>query len=547
MKKGVFFLFYLIVSHLTFSKTVELAKLSKGKLVKNKTLFDRDKDDIYGYFLIFEKDKIAQEKYLYEYVLLDKNLNKVSNGEFTQTRLLKGSGLPVIFNPVYRNGFITIGIGWNLEFWGYKTYAYRLLDVKENKLSDDFTLLSDLTKKYNPETKGGKNIVTFFYKPNPFGYSLRAAILTDIDKKMKKANWGDHIFEGKHDNGYSRMNKTYFVNEKLEPLWSYSYNEEEPNMREYMVISFLNNDDKHNNNILTAFKSFEEKANYNKIKKGELSGSYLFFDKNNGKLLAEVFPYSKPSKKWEIKDVSIKSSFVDEAKQTVTFISHTMNTWEIFVDENLIWGFSRAEYSLVNGNELNRSYFSWNQLSPYLNINEYGYVKEKGEPECYLYLHDVIMKDDENMIFIMEQYRSYSKFMVINDLFFMELDKEMQVVNFQKIEKQNRVILSNFKMNGSMVNSYGYFDYTGYQDLGNDNYLFFYYNKQKPEGGGKKQWVMGIVSYIDGKFSEQKLPLKSEDDSDMEITPAKKGYIMVYETFKDKDKSAELRLEKINY
>lgn len=61
------------------------------------------------------------------------------------------------------------------------------------------------------------------------------------------------------------------------------------------------------------------------------------------------------------------------------------------------------------------------------------------------------------------------------------------------------------------------------------------------------QWILGIVSCINGKITEQKIPLKSEDGSDMSITPAKKGYIMVYETFKDKDSNPELRLEKINY
>jgi hypothetical protein len=134
----------------------------------------------------------------------------------------------------------------------------------------------------------------------------------------------------------------------------------------------------------------------------------------------------------------------------------------------------------------------------------------------------------------------------VNDLFFMELDKDMKVVQFQRIDKEKKTIRNGVKMSGSLVSYYGYFDYAGYQDLGNDNYQFFYYNKQKPEDGGKKQWVLGIVSYKDGKFSEQKLPLKSEDGSDMLITPAKKGYIMVYETFKDKDRSPELRLEKIN-
>jgi len=339
----------------------------------------------------------------------------------------------------------------------------------------------------------------------------------------------------------------------LEPLWSYSYNEGKTDKNEYTNIIFSAKYDKRNKNILSAFKSLEGKQNQKKTSKGELSRSYLFFDKNSGKLISEIFPFGTVSEKEEIKDVSTSTYFIDEAKQTVTFICRTVTSKGVSLDENLIQGFSKTVYSLSDGKELKRDYFSWNQLSQYLNIDEYGYVKEKNDPNCYLYLHDVLLRDNGNMIFIFEEYKPVHSIIQgesgakINDLFFMELDKDMKLIQFKRIEKEKMRIKNGLTMSGSLVSKYGYFDYTGYEDLGSDNYLFFYYNKQKAEDGGKKQWVLGIVSYINGKFTEQKLPMKSEDGSDMDITPAKKGYIMIYETFKDKDKSPELRLEKINY
>jgi len=556
-------IFCFIISCLCFSQTVELAKLSAGKLINSASLYDNEKDDVYGYFYIFEKDKVAKKENSYEYVLLDKNFNKVCTGEFSQPKLYVGigSGQDISFSSVYRNGFISIGIGWNNNTYNiFMMCAYRLLDVKENKLSDAFTLLPDMTKKYNPEEKTMGDLVSFFYYVNPFGYSLYAPILTNKEKGMTKFRIGsgnnsmNDIVSNMMIDANSRINKFYFVNEKLEPLWYYSYNEGKPNKNEYSYISFLNEYDKRNKNILMVFKSLRGKTNSKKIDKGERGNSYLFFNKNEGKLMAEISPFSKSSKEKGIKDVSVNSRFIDEAKQTVTFISRTVNSKKAIMDENLIQGFSKSVYSLTDGKEIKRDYFSWSQLSPYLNIDGNGYVKEKDDPDCYLYLHDVLMKDNENTIFILEEYKPIGNIFgrsfagaKINDLFFMELDKDMKLVQFQRIDKENKTVRAGAKLSGSWVNYYGYFDYAGYQNLDGDNYLFFYYNKQKPEDGGKKQSVLGIISYIDGKFSEQKLPLKSEDGSNMSVSPAKKGYIMVYETFNDKDRGSELRLEKINY
>ena len=548
MKRITFLFLGLTLGCMGFSQTVELAKLSAGNMVSSTTLYDREKNDIYGYFLVYKEDKTGKTENKYEYVLLDKNLNKVFDGEFKEKMLPIPSGklnkeyygTDLAFSPVYRNGFISIGIAMNGTFSSDNPFKYRLLDVKENKLSDAFTLLPDLTKKYNPEIADKrKNIVFFKYNPNTFGYT--------IDAPLKN---GDAIPD------YEK--NTYFINEKLDTLWSYSYNENGANKNKYTYISFSHNydDDKHNKNILIAFKNLVEKNNQKQRDSGYVNNcSYLVFDKNNGKLISEIFPFNKPYE-GGIKDIFVKRTFIDEAKQTVTFIAHTMNTKEAIMDERHIQGFAKAVYSLKDGRELKRDYFSWNQLAPYLNIDNNGYVKEKNGANYYLYLHDdVLMKDDGNTIYIMEEYKPFYSSIhnngaKIKDLFFMELDRDMKVVQFQRIDKGENSVYNYstmLSMFGSDIDAFGYFDYSGYQDLGNDDYLFFYYNKQKPESGGKKQWVLGIVSYIDGKFSEQKLPLKSEDGSNMVITPAKKGYIMVYETFKDPNRSPELRLEKINY
>ncbi|MDR1876802.1 MAG: hypothetical protein LBQ84_04190 [Flavobacteriaceae bacterium] len=533
MKKTVFFIL-LLLSFPAFSQMVELKKLSAGKIITRTMLYDHEKEDVYGYFYIFEKDKISKKEGLYEYVLLDKNLNKVISGEFKEQKL---SFLKYFyFYCIYKKGFISITVQDALLMNYSLRSRHRLLDVKENKLSDSFTWLPDLTKEYNPVDRKGKEYVSFFFHNN-FGYQL----FTPMETYKKLSG---------------ERNEIHFINEKLEPVWSYSYNKEK-NKTEYNSIYFVDSDNKHNNNIIVAARHFNGKGNEAKIKRGELpQANFLFFNKNDGKLITEISTLGKKTAEKEIKDVAGHKIFVNEQKNVVTFINRTMNTKKVILDEDLIQGFSKIEYSLSDGKELKRDYFSWNQLSDHLDIDENGYVREKDDPNGYLYPHNTLMKENGNIIFILEEYRPLRGSVVlsisspgakVNDLFLVELDKDMKLVQFKRIEKEKKTIRNGIKMSGSLVDYYGYFDYAGYQDLDNDNYLFFYYNKQEPEGGGKKQWMLGIVSYIDGKISEQKLPLKSEDGSRMTITPAKKGYVIIYETFKDKDRSSELRLEKINY
>jgi len=73
----------------------------------------------------------------------------------------------------------------------------------------------------------------------------------------------------------------------------------------------------------------------------------------------------------------------------------------------------------------------------------------------------------------------------------------------------------------------------------------FYANNEKEGKRGKKKpdYKLGIVTYIDGKFENEKISLKT---SDGQIYPmkAKNGYIMLREV---SNNDVEFRLEKINY
>ena len=78
--------FRIVVLALLFSlfakaQVSDLMKLAEGSLIYTSIVYDSD-DNLYGYFYLYQMDAEKNRKKL-EYVLLDKNLNKVNNGEFS--------------------------------------------------------------------------------------------------------------------------------------------------------------------------------------------------------------------------------------------------------------------------------------------------------------------------------------------------------------------------------------------------------------------------------------------------------------------------------
>ncbi|MBW3520409.1 DUF6770 family protein [Flavobacterium sp. NKUCC04_CG] len=542
MKKTLSLLI-LLLSSAIYSQVVELQKLSTGELIESQPLFNKEEDDIYGYFFIFKKDKIAKKEFLYEYVLLDKNLNKVLSGDFTEK--LGAYGKLIDVSCIYRDGYISFKIDERFVSIGAIVRTkYRLLDIRENSLSDSFVLTESLEKDYTEESKSIKKSTVFTFRPNSFGYHLNTPLENNGDSGLHNINQMGYA------TAPSRAKGIQFFNAQLNPLWSYSYNAS-GEKKQYEAVSFLNNTN--HSDVLIGRRYFHGSKNEDLLKKGQLFNSFLFFDKETGKLISEIAPYGlKKAAGIQAKDISTIDVYLN-SNEKVSFLDRIMSedTKTFLLDEKKIIGFSKSEYEIATGKELNRNFFKWTQLAPHLSINEHGYINEKGEPNSYLFLHDARLKSNGNLVFVTEQYKTLSGNAFMNgmegvkifDMILFEVDKNMNLLQYKRIDKGTKSVRNGVKMQGTIANYFSVFDYSGYQDLGDDNFLFFYFNKQKPESGGKKQWVLGIVSNIDGSFTEQKINLKSKDGSELSIQPAKKGYIMIVENI---GKTSEIRLEKIN-
>lgn len=546
MKKTLLFvaLFFGLIMQ---GQVVELQKLSTGELVQSQPLYNKAQDDIYGYFFIFKRDRLDKKEFLYEYTLLDKNLNTVLSGNFIEK--LGDYGKFIEVHGIYREGYITFKIDEKFMQWGAKIRTkYRVLDIGQNTISEGFVLSKELEKRYHEKPKTVKESTVFTLYPNSFGYHLITPVETNLESGM-------YSLVPKEGDYESRRRGIVFFDAQLNPKWSYKFNQKDSSRKQYEEVFFSNS--RHaQTNILVGRRLFNGSKNEKLREKGALFNTFLFFHKDTGQLLNEFTPFGlQTAGDAQAKEVSVITTFINP-DETVTFLNRIMSPTvkKFTLDEEKIIGFSKADYDINTGKELSRHFFTWDQLTAHLNINKNGYITEKGEPNSYLYLHEAILKSDGNILFITEQYKTLTGNMFIGgsqgvkiaDMILFEVDKHMNLVNFTKVSKEATNHRIGVKMEGVAADAYGMFDYSGYQDLGNDDYIFYYYNKQKPENGGKKQNVLGIVSYKNGQFSEQKLPLQSRDGSELAIAPAKKGYIMIVENYKNKNQGVEIRLERVN-
>jgi hypothetical protein len=95
------------------------------------------------------------------------------------------------------------------------------------------------------------------------------------------------------------------------------------------------------------------------------------------------------------------------------------------------------------------------------------------------------------------------------------------------------------------IKEFGAFDYMDFQDLDDDEFLFYFSDNEKKSKNRNQNTKFGIVSYSNEEFNKKQLNLKT-DISTIFAYPAKKGYIMLIEFFDAKSKPSQIRLEKVN-
>lgn len=487
---------------------VDLEKFSKGKFYSSEEIKDED-NSIKGYFLLYENDKVAKETYQLEYVVLDENLTKVTNGFITEMKyeswLVDAEKIKSRVS-VYKDKLL---IQLTDYIQGSEFFRrYRLLDVKNNELSKPFIFakgemkLDPVFDRKNTNAINNNSEEMFFFE----GVGLV------VDSKMldKEENLTQNYLAHLDDN--------------LKEVWRYTYNNSSDKKLKW--LHYLKSDD----DIITMFARGSKN---NSLRQYVNEVSILFIDSKTGILRSEfIFP---DLDKYSYRVVDCKIS--DDEIYVAGNYSKALKNGNIDDIDNV--GLFSFTFEKSSGKLKKSNYVKWESLSGKLDVNKNGYVKKEGN----LFPHKMLLLDSGKIIVAAETFIQAP--ITTNNMYFLEFNDKLQLNQVFEVEKfRNK--FPRTVAHSSDIKSYGLFDFIDYQDLGDDEYLFFINDNEKKSRNRKKSTLYGIISYSDGQFKRQTLELKTENSTKY-IYNAKKGYLLLVEDFDVENKSSEFRLEKINY
>jgi hypothetical protein len=189
----------------------------------------------------------------------------------------------------------------------------------------------------------------------------------------------------------------------------------------------------------------------------------------------------------------------------------------------------------------------WTDLSPFYEITKNG--KLKGD---FIHFLDFKVTTNGKTVVVGEGFNP-GQSTAIKNFYTLILDKEFKVESFKEIGKQKNTI-NDYSAYGNALENNGLFDYMYSQKMKSDEFVYFYGDNEVKRGFLNTiipevsevlpdNWVLGIVTFVDGEFKNQKIKLKTKKGK-IHPLKAKKGYIILQEVTKS---DIEIRLEKIDY
>ncbi|MNK01365.1 hypothetical protein D3C87_191620 [compost metagenome] len=508
MKKNHLLLLLCLFCFTTYGQVTNLSKLSKGKFYSSDVIKD-DNNNIRGYFILFESDKVAKETVELEYVVLDENLTKVTNGFMTEMKyeswLIDAQKITVGVS-LYKNKLL---LELADQANGQELFQrYRILDVVSNEMSKPFIFnkgqlkLDPVFSRKNSEWSNNQSEAITFYD----GLGLMVNSLTFEKKEGRTKKYLAHY------------------NDDFKEVWKYEYSDIKDKRQKY--LSYLASDE----DMIVIFNHYVT----NKTQPTYLPEvSILFLDAKNGTLRKEfTFP--------ELDKFSYRVVNCVITKDKISLMgNYSKGDKFATLDDTKNIGLYKFVFDKATGELLDKDYFKWESLAGTLDIKKNGYIKKEGQ----LYTHDMLLKSDGNIIVVTEAF--INKPIITNNMYFFELDNKLAFKDVFEVTKFRNKFTSTSGYSAD-IKKYGLFDFIDYQDLGDDEYLFYLNDNEKKSKNRKKSTLYGIVSYSDGKFKRQTLDLKTET-STINAYNSKKGYLMLVENFDEKNKPTEFRLEKVNF
>ncbi|WP_299103763.1 DUF6770 family protein [uncultured Tenacibaculum sp.] len=503
MKKRILVLMLFIVA-IANAQISSLNDLASGELKMFTPISELD-GSIYGYFNIYKLEDVSETEEKYEYVLLDKNLNSVANGEFIDVKY-KGYdsdfyypekiGSKLILSKKYKS--TSAATVFNSKPYLQNFMSHRFFDIETNKM-----------------------LAPFYFKDNKIIDGSRSVKkIKRVAKEEKTLDfplvYKDGFFMFERVKGYRSLKdmkslKAFDLDKKQK--WEYVFN---PN-NEAISYNFmlLNKED-------IVFRTFNKKTKKEKLHSlNPQTGEPIF-----------VYEVENKSSKYS------HSYTIETTKDRIVIIgkiSPYKSSSGYDFEKSL--GFFRIELD-KQGNELSKKYVTWEQLANFIEIKKNGKLKggyRLAAREYFVF--------ENNTVSILTEKSKKDK---TTDFVVLNLDENFSLVSTKVFKKEKDRFYSS--------------DYLFSQKIKDGNGVaFFYkhYTKNKAKGkivlmGGfipvkqsAREWTLGIVTIINGEINQEEIPMTSEEHVILPYV-AKKGYILLREFNKDSDYD-QIRLEQLNY
>lgn len=480
----------LLITTSNFYSQVSLEQLASGTL----QLFTPIKDvnsSVYGYLSIYMLEKVSKTETRYEYVILDKNLNKVSNGEFKDANYRHLSSR--FYYPEKIGNQLIISKKYSHSFNQVVTFtSHRILDLKSNKISKEFYF-------------NGTEYIEGRRPPKRLNSTL---------KKIKKVDFPISFGKGFFRSEYSKsqkavknLNTVQAYSIKGDGTWSYNYNPN--NERIDKVFDLINGEDL----FITTRNLTTKEIIINSINPEDGSLIFSYTIQNEDSKYAYSYDVQKSDGNFVIAGV------VSRQGRNGYQWDKTLGYFRVILDKE--------------GNKLSEDLFFWEDASKFIKMGTYGKM-DKG---YYLNTKSIFVFN-EGKISILTEKRKPSKGGLFSagpkttDFAILNFDKDFNFVDITTIEKEK--------------SKWSYSDYLYSQKIKKGNGVVFFYNDYKKNKETKeKNWILGIVTIINGKMTHEKIPMSSKEHF---IVPyiSKEGYILIREYNKDSDYN-QIRLERLNY
>lgn len=507
IKQNYFLLLLLVVFQNINAQVQKLNELSKNKYLGMTVILDESRDDVWGYGVLYQKDKVSKDVVELELIILDKNLNKIGSASYQQNYF--NSWLMDLYPEIkYLNlNGNTLHISTGIQGIDASLGAlYFKLNLDDFTVTEPKIYFNSLLQSFT-----GEEMV----KKTPIGHTIYPL----SNKGYISFNQRD--FRVQSGDLYKETSEIVILDLEFNKKWSIVYKKNKKFPVNYYLSAV-------NDKYLVLYKSI-------KVSKENFENVYEIYDVQTGKLITTLDLWTDDNYFYSNDRIRL----VDDKFISYDFVYEKNKRDERRYDQ--IIGYSEEEFNLIDLTS-SQKILKWDAFKDFFEIDVYGKINN----ESYIHPMSIQTISNKNKVMVFEGYKPAANTQIL-DLFAVEFDKDFKILQFYKVKKyMNR--WNKVKAYGSYLKINGYFDYAYTEKIDGDTYAFIYTDNEKARDNSstrKQNWVMGITTFAQGVFATQTLDLNSKDII-ISTEVAKNGYILLRET-NTKEKTTEIRLEKINY